>query len=322
MVSRRQIATVFGGTGFVGRYIVKRLVAEGYTVKVATRVPERAYFLKPCGNVGQVVPVVCHYSDPASLREAIEGASIVINCLGILFERRRNRFQRIHVELPAQIAEACVREGVDRLIHISALGADRSRARYAVSKHEGERVLLAACPWATIMRPSVIFGPEDNFFNMFARLAQIFPLLPLIGGGKTLFQPVYVGDVARAVVVAALRPATGDFDPRGRIYELGGPEAVSFRQIYDLLAKYTGRRRVLVPLPFFIAKIDAFFLSLLPRPLLTPDQVESLKTDNIVGAGSLTLADLGVVPTGMGLVLPSYLETYRSGGRFADKKTA
>ncbi|QQG36347.1 MAG: complex I NDUFA9 subunit family protein [Micavibrio aeruginosavorus] len=322
MVSKRKIATVFGGTGFVGRHIVKRLATEGYTVKVATRVPERAYFLKPCGNAGQVVPVVCHYNDPASLREAIEGASIVVNCLGILFERRRSRFRRLHVELPGQIAEASAREGVERFIHISALGADRSRSRYALTKLEGENAVKAACPWATIMRPSVIFGPEDNFFNMFARLAQILPLLPLIGGGKTLFQPVYVGDAAQAIAVAALRPVDGGFDPRGKTYELGGPETVSFRQIYELLAKYTGRRRFMVPLPFCVAKIEAFFLSFLPRPLLTPDQVESLKTDNVVSAGSLTLADLGVASTGMGLILPSYLETYRVGGRFANKKIA
>lgn len=322
MSAKRKVATVFGGSGFLGRHIVKRLVAEGFTVKVATRVPERAYFLKPCGNVGQVVPFACHYNDPASVREAIEGASVVVNCLGILFERRRSRFRRIHVEVPTLIAEACVREGVERFIHISALGVDHARSRYAESKREGERAVQAACPYATIMRPSVMFGPEDNFFNMFARLAQMFPLLPLIGGGKTRFQPVYVGDVAQAVLAAALKPAVTGFDPRGQTYELGGPEIVTFRQIFDLLVKYTGRRRALVPLPFFVAKVDAFFLSLLPHPLLTPDQVESLKTDNIVGDGRQTLADLGVVPTGMGLILPSYLETYRVGGRFADKKTA
>ncbi|MCM2343205.1 MAG: complex I NDUFA9 subunit family protein [Alphaproteobacteria bacterium] len=322
MSAKRKIATVFGGTGFLGRHIVKRLVAEGYTVKVATRVPERAYFLKPCGSVGQVVPFLCRYSDPASVREAIEGASIVVNCLGILYERRRRRFHDLHNQIPVLMAEACMREGVVRFIHISALGVDQARSRYAASKREGERAIQAACPWVTIMRPSVIFGPEDNFFNMFARLAQIFPLLPLIGGGKTKFQPVYVGDVAQAVLVAALRPVAGGFDPRGQIYELGGPEVVTFRQIYELLAKYTGHKRILVPLPFSVAKIDAFFLSLLPRPLLTPDQVESLKTDNVVGSGNLTLSDLGISPTGMSLILPSYLETYRAGGRFADKKTA
>jgi NADH dehydrogenase len=187
---------------------------------------------------------------------------------------------------------------------------------------EGERAVLAACPWATILRPSVVFGPEDNFFNMFARLARFVPLLPLIGGGKTKFQPVYVGDVAHAVMAAIFLPPVGDSDPRGKTYELGGPEIVSFREIYELLFRFTGRRRLLVPVPFFVMKIDAWFLSLMPKPMLTPDQVESLKTDNVVSSKALTLVQLGVVPTGMSLVLPGYLETYKAGGRFADKKIA
>lgn len=322
MTIKHKIVTIFGGSGFIGRHVVKRLAAEGYTVKVATRIPEAANFLKTSGAVGQVVPVLCDYSDPASLREAMAGAQIVVNCVGILAQKRRNKFRRIHTELPGLIAEAAARENVERFVHISALGVDQSRSQYAQSKKTGEQAVWAACPWATILRPSVVFGMDDNFFNMFARLSRIAPVLPLIGGGKTKFQPVYVGDVAHAVMAAILLPPLGVADPRGKTYELGGPEIVTFREIYELVFKFTNRRRTLVRVPFWAAKIKAFFLSLLPQPLLTPDQVENLKTDNVVGADALTLAHLGIVPTGMGLVLPAYLEAYRAGGRFADKKTA
>lgn len=322
MTSRGKTAVVFGGTGFVGRHIVKRLAAEGCLVKVVTRIPEQAYFLKPYGNVGQIVPCLCNYDDPASLREMVAGANFVVNCLGILYEKRRNKFRRIHIEIPARIAEACVREGVERFVHISALGVDVSKSRYAASKMEGERAVLSACPWATILRPSVVFGPEDQFFNLFAGLAQFAPALPLIGGGRTKFQPIYVGDVALAVLSALLKPAIGDDDPRSKTFELGGPDVVSFLDIYKIILKYTARRRLLLPVPFFAAKIKAFFLSLMPHPLLTPDQVESLKTDNVVSLHSRGLADLGIVPTGMSLVVPSYLEIYKAGGRFADKKAA
>lgn len=322
MTAKRKIATIFGGTGFIGRHVIKRLAAEGYTIKVATRIPEQANFLKTCGNVGQVVPVRCDYRDPASLREAIEGAEVVVNCIGILFQTRKSRFKRLHADLPGQIAEAAARENVSRVVHVSALGVDQATSKYAQTKRAGEAAVMAACPWATILRPSIVFGAGDNFFNMFARLARYAPILPLIGGGHTKFQPVYVGDVAHAVMAAILLPPLGETDPRGKIFELGGPEIVSFREIYELLFKFTGRRRLLMPVPFCLVKIKAAFLNLMPTPLLTPDQVESLKTDNIVAPQALTLAHLGIVPTGMGLILPGYLETYKAGGRFADKKTA
>ena len=322
MTIKRKIVTIFGGTGFIGRHVVKRLAAEGYTIKVATRIPEHAYSLKTSGAVGQIVPFLCDYKDPASLREAIEGADVVVNCIGIRAQNRKNKFRRLHAELPSQIAEAAARENVSRFVHISALGVDKGTSQYAKTKLEGERAVLAACPWATILRPSVVFGSEDNFFNMFARLSRIAPVLPLIGGGRTKFQPVYVGDVAHAVMAAILLPPLGDTDPRRKIYELGGPETVTFREIYELIFKFTGRKRLLLPVPFFLVKIKAGFLSLMPQPLLTPDQVESLKTDSVVSSDAQTLAHLAIVPTGMGLVLPSYLESYRAGGRFADKKTA
>lgn len=322
MTIRHKIATIFGGSGFIGRHVVKRLAAEGYTVKVATRIPEAANFLKTSGAVGQVVPVLCDYKDPASLREAVAGASIVVNCVGILSQNRRNKFRHIHTELAGQIAEAAARENVERFVHISALGVDQSRSCYARTKKAGEQAVLSACPWATILRPGVVFGSDDNFFNMFARLTRVAPVLPLIGGGKTKFQPVYVGDVAHAVMAAIMLPAIGDSDPRGRVYELGGPEVIDFRAVYERVFKLTNRTSRLVCLPFWCAKVQAFFLSFLPNPLLTSDQVEGLKSDNVVGDKALTFSHLGIVPTGMGLVLPAYLEAYRTGGRFADKKTA
>lgn len=323
MTIKRKIATVFGGSGFVGRHVVKFLAAEGYVIKVATRIPEAANYLKTAGQVGQIVPFYCDYKDPASLREAIAGADVVVNCIGVLDQSRRHKFQRIHVELPVMIAEAAARENVSRFVHFSALGAERSHSKYARSKFAGESAVMNACPWATILRPSVIFGAEDNFFNMFARLSRFVPFMPLIGGGKTKFQPVYVGDVAHAVMAAISLPALGETDPRGKMYELGGPEIVDFREIYRLLFKFTGRSRRLLRVPFGIMKLNAALMGLIPGlSLITPDQVESLKTDNVVQANALTLAHLGIVPTGMGLVLPGYLEAYRSGGRFADKKAA
>ena len=314
MTNNQKIATVFGGTGFVGTQVVRELAKQDYTIKVATRVPERAYFLKPCGAVGQVVPFACDYADDKSLAAAVEGADIVVNCVGILFEKRRGDFQRVHTDLPAKIAKAAKKAGAQRFVHLSALGVDnpQNKSKYAQSKLAGEKALLKAFPAAVILRPSVIFGEGDEFFNMFAKMAEFLPALPLIGGGKTQFQPVYVGDVADAVMAAIAKGSSG-------IYELGGPDIVSFKEIYQILFTATGRKRHLVHLPFALAKIQASFMSMLPKPPLTPDQVESLKCDNILGAQSQTLSDLGISPTSMDVILPTYLSFYRPGGRFGDK---
>ncbi len=311
-----QIATVFGGTGFIGAQVVRELAKRGYTVKVASRVPERAYFLRPCGFVGQIVPFACDYGDEDSIGEAVAGAAVVVNCIGILFERRRGDFTRIHTELPALIAKACKKHRAGRFVHVSALACERGGSKYARSKHEGEKALRKAFPAATILRPSVVFGPEDEFFNMFAKMARYLPALPLIGGGHTRFQPVYVGDVADAVMAAIEQPCREKSGPCGRTYELGGPETVDFRGIYQRLFHHTQRVRALVPLPWGLAKLQALFMGLLPKPPLTRDQVESLKTDNVTADGALTLADLGITPTGMSLILPSYLGRYCPGGRY------
>lgn len=311
-----KIATVFGGTGFLGRQIVRELARAGYRIKVATRVPERAYFLKPDGAVGQIVPFECRYSDPQSIAEAVQGADVVVNCVGILFERKRGDFARAHADIPAEIAKACAKEGVRRFVHISIPNIENDTSRYARSKFEGEKVASAAFPKLTILRPSVVFGPDDDFFNKFAELMRFAPVLPLIGGGTTKFQPVYVGDVADAVMAC-----TGaDEQVCGQVYELGGPDVVSFKDVYGLLTKYTGRKRIYMALPFGLAKVQACFMGMMPKPLLTCDQVESLKTDYVIGPDAKGLTDLGVKPTTMELILPTYLETYRAGGRFAAQK--
>lgn len=314
-------ATVFGGTGFIGTQIVRELASRGWTVKVATRVPERAYFLRPCGVVGQVVPFACDYSEGKSIAAAVHGADYVVNCIGILYEKSKGAFGRTHIEIPKEIAKACKKEGVKRFVHVSSLGV-HGNSRYGKTKAEGERAVLSAFPDASILRPSVVFGHDDEFFNMFAGLSKLAPVLPLIGGGKTKFQPVFVGDVADAALAAIELPSVGDTDPRGRIYELGGPEVVDFREIYERLFQFTGRRCKLLPVPWGIAKIQARVMSLLPKPLLTPDQVDSLKSDNVVGKEAYDLHDLGVKPTAMDLILPEYLSRFQPGGVFGDKKKA
>ena len=310
-------ACVFGGTGFIGRQIVRALARDGYIVKIATRVPERAYFLRTAGQPGQIVPVACSPFSETDVRAAVRGCGVVVNCVGILFERGKNSFPKIHTELPRAIAKACNAEKVERLIHISAMACDLNHSKYGKSKHNGELAVFENFAAATILRPSVVFGAEDNFFNMFAKLSIVAPALPLIGGGTTKFSPVFVGDIADAVMAALDRD-----ESKGKIYDLGGPETLSFRQIYERLFAHTGRARMLVPVPFGIAKVKAAFLSLMPSPLLTADQVESLKTDNIPGDDTGKLVDLGIRPTPMDTVLPTYLSRFRPGGRFGDKKRA
>ncbi len=318
MTLPQKTATVFGGTGFIGRYVVRELARLGYTVKVATRMPESAYFLRPYGTVGQIVPFTTNLRDAASIDLAIGGSAVVVNCVGILYQTRRNKFRRVHAEVPSMIAASCAKFGVSRFVHLSAMGADKGTSMSARTKLEGEKKVLEHFPAATILRPSAVFGPEDRFFNLFASLAQKLPVLPLVGGGNMKFQPVYVGDVAAAVIAAVMRP-----DTFGGIYELGGPEVMTFREVYNYVFKWTGHKKMLMVLPFGLAKVKASFLQLAPGcPLLTTDQVESLKTDNVVSPYALGLADLGLVPTGMELIVPGYLERFRSGGRFAEKAAA
>ncbi|MBP9868783.1 MAG: SurA N-terminal domain-containing protein, partial [Alphaproteobacteria bacterium] len=310
-----QVVTVFGGTGFVGRYVVSRLAAAGASVRVVTRHPQRAYFLKTHGSVGQIVGIRGEYGSAAQIERLVSGSDIVVNCLGILFEKGKNTFARLHTEYPAWIGQACAAAKVRTLIHISALGINESASKYAKSKLSGEEALHKAFPSATVLRPSVIFGPEDNFFNQFARLSRLLPFLPLFGGGKTKFQPVYVGDVAEAVFEAAVQE-----EARGRVYELAGPEILTFRQVYEQIFSITKTPKFLLPIPWGLARAQAVIFSLFPKPLLTSDQLISLQTDNVVTKGSLTLSDLGLVPTALHSILPGYLSRYIPGGESALKK--
>jgi NADH dehydrogenase len=317
MAAGRRI-TVFGGSGFLGRYVVKRLAAEGWVVRVAVRDPVAAAFLKPAGNVGQIVPMRCNVNDDEVVAAAVAGADAVINLVGILYERGRQRFAAIHAEAPTRIARAAATAGVSRLIHVSAIGAGPdAEAKYARTKGEGEAGIRAAFPGATILRPSIVIGPEDGFFNRFASMTRFSPVLPVLGGGHTRFQPVYVGDVADAVKRALDDPSTA-----GKTYELGGPRVYSFRELMELMLGIIGRRRRLVSIPFGLADFEAAFLQLLPIPPLTRDQVKQLESDNVVSAGALTFADLGIRPQSIEAVLPTYLDMYRPGGRFTASRIA
>lgn len=310
-VSDGAVATVFGGSGFIGRYVVKRLAEAGFIVRVAVRDPEAALFLKPMGGVGQVVPMACDVTKPALVAAAVAGAEVVVSLVGILFESRTNSFAATQAEAPGTIARAAAAAGVRRLVHVSALGADAaSDSLYARSKAEGEQAVLAAFPAATILRPSLVFGPEDGFFNRFAAMAGLSPVLPLVGGGQTRFQPVYVGDVADAVMAALARD-----EAMGRTYELGGPKTYTFRELMEFILATIGRRRHLVPLPWGLAMLQGRLGEFLPTPPITRDQVRLLRRDSVVAAGALGLAELGIAPHAIEAIVPSYLARYRQPGR-------
>lgn len=311
MATRR--ATVFGGSGFIGRNLIRRLAAQGWGIAAAVRDPVGAEFLCPMGDVGQIVPIGVNILDETAVARAVAGADVVVNLVGVLYESGKYTFDAVHRAGAERIARLARAAGVRRVVHVSALGADpRSPALYARTKAAGEAVLRAAFPEATILRPSIIFGPEDQFFNRFAGMARLSPVLPLIGGGRTRFQPVYVGDVATAIVKCLEDPATA-----ARVYELGGPRVYNFRELMELTLAHIGRRRFLVSLPFGLARFEARFLELLPKPLLTRDQVELLRRDNIVGPGAATLADLGIRATAVEMILPAYLDRFRVRGRLA-----
>jgi NADH dehydrogenase len=308
-----RLATVFGGSGFLGRYAVRALAQSGFRIRAAVRRPELAYSLQPLGRVGQIHAVQANLRYPESVMQAAEGADVVINLVGILHPSGAQTFEAVQAEGAEIVAEAA-RKNRARLIHISAIGADaKSSSVYARTKAAGEKAALAAD--AVVLRPSVVFGPEDDFFNRFASLARMLPALPLIGGGHTLFQPVFVGDVGAAILAAA----EGRAQPK-TVYELGGPEVKSFRALMELMLRVIGRKRLLVPVPFWLASVQAAVLELLPGKLLTRDQVELLKSDNVVSKRAeregRTLKGLGITPTSMEAVLESYLWRYRKTGQF------
>ncbi len=309
-ISDQRLVTVFGGSGFVGRHVVALLAREGWQVRVAVRRPDAALFLKPAGVVGQVTPIAANIRDQASVERALAGADAAVNLVAILHESGKQRFQALQAEGAGRIAAAAARAGLSHLVHISAIGADAaSDAAYARTKAEGEQAVLRAFPTAVILRPSIIFGPEDGFFNRFGAMAMTAPFLPLIGGGKTRFQPVYVGDVAAAVARALTLP-----EAAGKTYELGGPRIYTFRALLEILLQEIGRKRILLPIPFAIASVMGAVMQCLPAPQLTLDQVRLLKRDNVAAPGALGFADLGLAPNGLETILPTYLDKFRKRG--------
>ena len=308
-MATRSVATVFGGSGFIGRYVVMRLATQGHIVRVAGRNTEAARGSMMAGRVGQVVPLYVSLSNEAAVQRATEGADMVVNLVGILSERHAGDFQRVQAEGAGRIARAAASQGVRRMVQLSAIGADaHSASMYARSKAEGERAVLAAMPGATILRPSLVFGAEDKFFNRFGSMAMTLPVMPVISG-NTRFQPVYVGDVADAVMAVLARD-----NAMGRTYELGGPRVWTFREILSWILRETRRNRPLIEVPMSVARLQARIGELIPGKPLTRDQLVLLGRDNVVSEGMPGLQDLGIVPTPIELVVPEYLGRYRVGG--------
>jgi NADH dehydrogenase len=305
------IVTVFGGTGFLGRHTIRALARAGHRIRVAVRHPNKGFFLPPMGQVGQIALLKCNVCDAEQVAAAVKGADAAVNLTGILFSRGEQNFEAVHCEGATNIAKAAAAAGVRALVHVSAIGADKEgEASYAATKGEGEALVREAFPNAAILRPSLVFGPEDDFFNRFAALAKFLPALPLIGGGNTKFQPVFAGDVAEAIARCVADPALG-----GKTYELGGPAVYSFKELMEIILRETCRERLLVPVPFWLATVKAMFLQFLPKPLLTPDQVTLLKSDNVV-TGPYTLSTLGIAPTSVDAEVPAYLWRFRPKGQY------
>ncbi|MCP8938874.1 complex I NDUFA9 subunit family protein [Alsobacter sp. SYSU M60028] len=330
-VASNQLVTVFGGSGFIGRHLVRALANKGYRIRVAVRRPDLALFLQPIGNVGQIHPVQANLRYPDSVARAIEGADAVVNLTGILVESGKQSFEAVQEKGALAVAQAVARAGITRFVQMSAIGADAdSPSAYARSKAAGEAAALSEVPTAVVARPSVVFGPEDAFFNRFATLARFSPVLPMVGDGSTRFQPVFVGDVAQAITRAVQGRATP-----GATYELGGPEVKTFREVLEFVLAVTERRRLIVPLPLGVARVQAAVLETLnaisfgvmPQALLlTRDQVTLLQRDNVVSdeavAQGRTLAGLGIQAETIEAVVPSYLEHYRRMGQYDTGKYA
>jgi uncharacterized protein YbjT (DUF2867 family) len=317
-----QIVTVIGGSGFIGRHVVRALARRGYRIRVAVRRPDLAGHLQPLGTVGQIHPIQANIRNAQSLERAVAGSDVVINLVGILFESGKQTFDQVQAEGPRMAAAAAKAAGASRFIQMSAIGADADGdADYARSKALGEQGVLEAFPGAIIFRPSIVFGPEDNFFNQFAGMARLAPALPLIGGGHTKFQPVFVGDVAEAVA----RAVDGDLES-GAIYELGGPDVESFKQLLQRMLDVIERKRLLVSVPMPIARIQAAVLGILPKPLLTQDQLKLLEHDNVVSDAAIkqgrTLEGIGIEAQTMTSVLPTYLSRFRKTGPYAKPNAA
>jgi len=312
-----RLVTVIGGSGFLGRHLVQALARRGFRVRVAVRRPDLAGFLQPLGFPGQIIPVQGNLRYPETIRAAATSAEAVINLVGVLYSSGAQDFATLHARGAEVAAEAAAEAGAARFVQVSAIGADPdSASEYARTKAAGEAAALKAFDGASIVRPSVVFGPEDNFFNQFAGLARVLPALPAFGGGETKLQPVYVGDVAEGICRVLERN-----EARGRTYEFGGPEVMTLRRIYEFVFRCMETRRLIVPIPWAVAKLQASVMQLLPKPMLTVDQIELLKRDNVVSETAVregrTLKGLGIEPSGVEAIVPAYLQRYRRAGQFA-----
>ena len=312
MQNNQKIIAIFGAGGFIGKHLMRNLTKLDYRIKVATRSPFLKGYLKPLGNPGQIELFKTNIFNHAEVRNVLKNCDSVINLVGILHETRKQKFKHIHSQFPYLLGNLCNELGIKNLVHVSAMGVkEKHKSLYMQSKLEGEKNIQDTFKSSIILRPSVIFGPEDKFFNTFASLAQFSPVLPLIGEGKTKFAPVYVGDVAKAIVKALELK-----NSETKIYELGGPENYSFKELMEILLKEIKKKRFLLPIPFGFAKFQSYFLQMLPNPLLTPDQVELLKYNNIISGDYPTLRDLGITGTSIQSILPKYIYRFRAGGQF------
>ena len=312
MQNNQKIIAIFGAGGFIGKHLIRDLTKLDYRIKIATRNPYLKGYLKPLGNPGQIELFKTNIFNEEEVKNVLRNCDLVINLVGILYETGKQKFDHIHSRFPYLLSNLCNELGIKNLVHISALGVkEKHNSLYMQSKLKGEKNIQDTFKPSVILRPSVVFGPEDKFFNTFASLAQFSPVLPLVGGGKTKFAPIYVGDVARAIVKAL---ELNNSEPK--IYELGGPENYSFKELMEILLREIKKKRFLIPIPFGFAKFQSYFLQMLPNPLLTPDQVELLKHHNIVSGNHPTLKDLGITGTPIQNILSKYIYRFREGGQF------
>ena len=311
MQNNQKIIGIFGAGGFLGKHLMRQLTKLDYRVKVATRNPYLKGYLKPLGNPGQIELFKTNIFNPEDVKQVLKNCNIAINLVGILYETKKQKFNQIHAQFPNLLSELCNELEVKKLVHVSALGVKEGHpSQYMQSKLQGEKNIQDTFKQSVILRPSVIFGPEDKFFNTFATLAQFSPVLPLIGGGKTVFEPIYVGDVAEAIVKSLELN-----NSKPSIYELGG-ENYSFKELMQILLGEIGKKRFLIPIPFGMAKFQSYFLQMMPKPLITPDQVEMLKHNNVVSGEYKTLKNLKIKPTAIQSILPKYIYRFRTGGQF------
>jgi len=312
MQNNQKIIAIFGAGGFIGKHLMRELTKLDYRIKVATRSPYLKGYLKPLGDPGQIELFKTNIFNPEDVRQVLKNCDLAINLCGILYETRKQKFHQIHSQFPYLLSNLCKEVGIKNLVHVSALGVkEKHTSQYMQSKLQGEKNIKNNFKSFVILRPSLIFGPEDKFFNVFASLVQFSPVLPLIGGGKTKFAPIYVGDVSKAIVKALELNHS-----KSKIYELAGPKNYSFKELMEILLTEIKKKRFLIPIPFGVAKFQSYFLQMMPNPLLTPDQVEMLKYNNVASGDCPTLKDLGISGTPIQSILPKYIYRFRSGGQF------